>query len=109
MNKFIDNVGIPDTLIVDLASKQTRNKSTEVLKIICCMNMKTKAAEKGRRITQNHRTEFDICEVINQMESPRNEIQPSPAKPLGLWIGIQCTDPTSACPRCRPTTRYQKS
>jgi hypothetical protein len=62
LTEFIDDVGVPDTLVCDLASEQT-GKNTEVMKIIRRLHIKTRMAEKGRGITQNHRAETEILEV----------------------------------------------
>jgi hypothetical protein len=59
LTEFIDDVGIPDTLVCDLASEQT-GKHTEVIKIIRRMNIKTRMAEKeeGSHKTIELRTRF---------------------------------------------------
>jgi hypothetical protein len=62
LQDFTDDVGIPETLICDLASEQT-GKNTEVMKIIRRLHIKLHPAEKGRGITQNHRAETEIREV----------------------------------------------
>ena len=62
LSEFIDDVGVPDTLICDLAPEQT-GKQTGVMKLIRRRNIKTRNAEKGRGITQNQRTETEIREA----------------------------------------------
>ena len=62
LNKFISDVGIPDTLTCDLATEQT-GKNTEVVQLMRRMNIKPCMTEKGRGITQNSRAEAEIREV----------------------------------------------
>ena len=80
LTEFIDDVGIPDTLVCDLASEQT-GKHAEVMKIIRRMNIKTRMAEKGRGITQNHRAEAEICEVKTKWKARMRSSQVPPR----LW------------------------
>jgi hypothetical protein len=46
LNTFFDDVGVPAELTCDLASEQTR-KNTDVMKLICRLNIKLCHAEKG--------------------------------------------------------------
>jgi hypothetical protein len=80
LTEFIDDVGIPDTLVCDLASEQT-GKHAEVMKIIRRMNIKTRMAEKGRGITQNHRAEAEIREVKTKWKARMRSSQVPPR----LW------------------------
>ncbi len=52
LQKFTDDVGIPETLICNFASEQT-GKNAERMKIIHSANIKLQIAGKGRGITQN--------------------------------------------------------
>ena len=62
LQEFVDDVGIPETLVCDFASEQT-GKNSDVMKIIRHMNIKLQIAEKGRGITQNHQAETEIREI----------------------------------------------
>ena len=75
-----DDVGIPDTLVCDLASAQT-GKNTEVMRLIRQMHIKTRMAEKGRGITQNHRAETEIREVKTKWKARMQNSQ----VPTRLW------------------------
>jgi hypothetical protein len=57
LNEFINDVGIPDTLICDFASEQT-GKHTDVMKLIQRLQIRMLPAEKGRSTTQNHKAEL---------------------------------------------------
>ena len=78
--EFIDDVGIPDTLVCDLASEQT-GKNTEVMQLIRRMHIKMRMAEKGRGITQNHRAEAEIREVKTKWKTRMRSNQ----VPSRLW------------------------
>ena len=80
LQEFIDDVGIPETLVCDFASEQT-GKSTEVMKIIRGANIKLRIAEKGRGITQNHRAETEIREVKTKWKTRMRSNQ----VPARLW------------------------
>ena len=80
LSEFIDDVGIPDTLVCDLASKQT-GKNTEVMRLIRQMHIKTRMTEKGRGITQNHRAETEIREVKTKWKARMRNSQ----VPTRLW------------------------
>lgn len=80
LNEFIDDVGIPDTLICDMAAEQT-GKHTDVMKIVRRMNIKMRMAEKGRGITQNHRAETEIREVKTKWKARMRASQ----VPARLW------------------------
>ena len=62
LQQFIDEVGIPETLVCNFASKQT-GKNTEVMRILRQSNIKLRIAEKGCGITQNHRAETEIRQI----------------------------------------------
>ena len=62
LTDFADDVGIPGTLICDLASEQT-GKNADVLRTIQQLQIRLFPAEKGRGTTQNHRAETEIREV----------------------------------------------
>jgi hypothetical protein len=62
LQEFIDNIGIPETLVCDFASEQ-RGKNTEVMRIVGRLNIKLRIAEKGRGITQNCCAETEIRQI----------------------------------------------
>jgi len=62
LGEFSDDVGIPDTLICDLATEQT-GKNNEVAKLIRRLHITLLPAEKGHGTTQNHQAETEIREV----------------------------------------------
>ena len=62
LTEFIDDDGVPDTLVCDLATEQT-GKNSLVMKLICRFNIKMRLAVKGRGTTQNHQAETEIREV----------------------------------------------
>ncbi len=68
LSEFIDDVGIPGTLICDFATEQT-GKHAEVLKLIRRNQIRLLPAEKGRGTTQNHRAETEIQMRENQVPS----------------------------------------
>jgi hypothetical protein len=80
LNDFVDDVGIPGTLICDLATEQT-GKNTEVLKAIRRFQIRLLPAEKGRGTTQNHRAETEIREVKTKWKTRMRENQ----VPARLW------------------------
>ena len=80
LQEFIDDVGIPETLVCDFASEQT-GKHTEVMRIIRQSNIKLRIAEKGRGITQNHRAETEIREIKTKWKTRMRENQ----VPARLW------------------------
>ena len=80
LQEFIDDVGIPETLVCDFASEQT-GKNTEVMRIIRQSNIKLRPAEKGRGITQNHRAETEIREIKAKWKSRMRSNQ----VPTRLW------------------------
>jgi hypothetical protein len=61
LREFVDDVGIPNTLICDLATEQV-GTHTPMMKEIRQLRIKLHSAEKGRSI-QNHRAELEIREV----------------------------------------------
>jgi hypothetical protein len=80
LQDFIDDVGIPDSLVCDFASEQT-GKHTEVMKMIRQSNIRLRIAEKGRGITQNHRAETEIREIKTKWKTRMRENQ----VPTRLW------------------------
>jgi hypothetical protein len=80
LNEFVDDVGIPGTLICNLASEQT-GKNTEVLKAVRRFHIHLLPAEKGRGTTQNHRAETEIREVKTKWKTRMRENQ----VPTRLW------------------------
>ncbi len=62
LTEFIDDVGVPGTLICDFATEQT-GKNTEVMKVVRRNQIRLLLAEKGRGTTQNHRAETEIREI----------------------------------------------
>jgi hypothetical protein len=80
LSEFADDVGIPDTLICDLASEQT-GKHTDVIKLIRRLHIKLLPAEQGRGTTQNHRAETEIREVKTKWKARMRENQ----VPARLW------------------------
>jgi hypothetical protein len=61
LRDFVDDVGIPNTLICDLATEQV-GPHTPMMKEIRHMRIKMHNAEKGRS-SQNHRAETEIREL----------------------------------------------
>jgi hypothetical protein len=61
LREFIDDVGIPDELVCDLATEQV-GSHTPLMDIIRRYHIKTHFAEKGRS-KQNHRAEAEIREL----------------------------------------------
>jgi hypothetical protein len=61
LREFIDDVGVPDELVCDLATEQV-GIHTPVMDIIRRYHIKTHFAEKGRS-KQNHRAEAEIREL----------------------------------------------
>ena len=80
LQEFIDDVGIPETLVCDFASEQT-GKNTEVMRIIRQAHIKLRIAEQGRGITQNHRAEAEIREVKTKWKTRMQSHQ----VPARLW------------------------
>ncbi len=62
LTAFIDDVGIPGTLMCDLATEQT-GKNTDVMKLVQQFQIRLLSAKKGRGTTQNHKAETEIREV----------------------------------------------
>ena len=62
LTEFIDDVGIPGTLMCDLATEQT-GKNTDVMKLVRRFQIRLLSAEKERGTTQNHKAETEIREV----------------------------------------------
>jgi hypothetical protein len=87
LTEFVDDVGIPGTLICDLATEQT-GKNTEVLKAVRRFQIRLLPAEKGRGTTQNHRAETEIREVKTKWKTRMRENPgrsgPSTFRPLSL-------------------------
>jgi hypothetical protein len=61
LQEFIDDVGVPDELVCDLATEQV-GVHTLVMDIIRRHHIKMHFAEKGRS-KQNHRAELEIREL----------------------------------------------
>jgi hypothetical protein len=61
LRDFIDDVGVPDELVCDLATEQV-GVHTPVMQVICRHHIKMHYAEKGRS-KQNHRAETKIREL----------------------------------------------
>ncbi len=80
LQEFIDDVGVPDSLVCNFASEQT-GKQTEVMKLIRQSNIKLRIAEEGRGITQNHRAETEIREIKTKWKTRMRENQ----VPTRLW------------------------
>jgi hypothetical protein len=80
LTEFVDDVGIPGTLICDLATEQT-GKNTEVLKVVRRNQIRLQPAEKGRGTTQNHRAETEIREIKTKWRTRMRENQ----VPSQLW------------------------
>ena len=80
LSEFFDDVGIPETLICDLASEQT-GKKTEVMKLVRRHNIRMLPAEKSRGITQNSKAESEIREVKTKWKVRMRECQ----VPSRLW------------------------
>lgn len=80
LSEFIDDVGIPETLICDLATEQT-GQHTEVLKVIRRNQIRLLPAEKGRGTTHNHRAETEIREIKSKWRNRMRENQ----VPSRLW------------------------
>ncbi len=80
LREFVDDVGIPNSLVWDFASEQT-GKHTDVMKRIRQLNIKLRIAENGRGITQNHRAETEIREIKTKWKTRMRENQ----VPTRLW------------------------
>ena len=81
LQEFIDDCGVPGTLICDIASEQT-GKNTDVFKIIRRSHIKLRpGAEKGHGITQNHRAETEIREIKTKWKTRMQANQ----APSWLW------------------------
>ena len=80
LQEFIDDVGIPETLVCDFASEQT-GENTEVMRIVRQSNINLRIAEKGRGITQNHRAETEIREIKTKWKTRMRSNQ----VPARLW------------------------
>jgi hypothetical protein len=80
LGEFVDDVGIPDKLICDLATEQT-GKHTEVMRMIRRLHINLMPAEKGRGTTQNHRAETEIREVKTKWKTRMRQNQ----VPSRLW------------------------
>ena len=61
LQDFADYVGIPDTLVCDLATEQT-GRNTPMMKEVRRLRIRMKNAEKGRS-NQNHKAETEIREL----------------------------------------------
>ena len=104
LQEFIDDVGIPETLVCDFASEQT-GKNTDVMQIIRQSNIKLQPAEKGRGITQNHRAETEIREIKTKWKSCMQSNQ----VPNQLWeYGLEYIAEIQiySCARNRSATRH---
>jgi hypothetical protein len=80
LSEFVDDVGVPDTLVCDLTPKQT-GKHTDVMQLIRRRRIKTRNTEKGRGVTQNHRAETEIREVETKWKARMQSSQ----VPSHLW------------------------
>ncbi|KAI2507370.1 Reverse transcriptase (RNA-dependent DNA polymerase) [Fragilaria crotonensis] len=80
LTEFIDDVGVPGTLICDFATEQT-GKNTEVMKVVRRNQIRLLLAEKGRGTTQNHRAETEIREIKTKWKTRMRENQ----VPSRLW------------------------
>jgi hypothetical protein len=58
LQDFADDVGIPDTLICDLATEQT-GRNTPMMQVVRRLRIRMRNAEKGRS-NQNHKAETEI-------------------------------------------------
>ena len=72
LGEFVEDVGIPGTLICDLATEQT-GKNTEVLKAVRLFHIRLLPAEIGRGTTQNHQAETEIREVKTKWKTTMRE------------------------------------
>ena len=64
---FADDVGIPDTLVCDLATEQT-GKNTPMMKEVRRLRIRMQNAEKGCS-NQNHKAETEIRELKKQWKT----------------------------------------
>jgi hypothetical protein len=80
LTEFIDDVGIPGTLMCDLATEQT-GKHTDVMKLVRRFQIRLLSAEKGRGTTQNHKAETEIREVKTKWKIRMRENR----VPARLW------------------------
>jgi hypothetical protein len=80
LNTFFDDVGVPAELTCNLASEQTC-KNTDVMKLIFCLNVKLRHAEKGQGITHNSKAETEIWEIKTKWKARMQEAQ----IPSRLW------------------------
>jgi hypothetical protein len=76
---FVDDVGIPNTLICDLATEQV-GPHTPMMKEIRRVSIKLHNSEKGRS-TQNHRAETEIRELKRRWKAQMIEKN----VPARLW------------------------
>jgi hypothetical protein len=79
LNDFVDDVGIPNTLICDLATEQV-GPHTPMMKEIRKLRIKLHNSEKGRS-SQNHRAETEIRELKRRWKARMVERQVPPR----LW------------------------
>lgn len=81
LTEFVDDVGVPGTLICDFAVEQS-GKNTEVLEIVRRRHqIRLLPAEKGRGTTQNHKAETEIREIKTKWKTRMRENQ----VPSRLW------------------------
>lgn len=62
LRELIDDVGIPNKLVCDLATEQVRHHTTPVMTVIQQYRIHLYNAEKGQT-KQNHCAETEICEL----------------------------------------------
>ena len=80
LTEFVDDVGVPGTLICDFATGQT-GKNTKVMKVIRRNQIRLLPAEKGRGTKRNHKAETEIREIKTKWKTRMRKNQ----VPSRLW------------------------
>jgi hypothetical protein len=101
LREFVDDVGIPNILICDLATEQV-GTHTPMMKEIRQLCIKLHSAEKGQSI-QNHRAELEIREVKRQWKARMVEQKvPSRLWDYGIVYVAEILSITARSTTCRP-------
>jgi hypothetical protein len=90
LNEIVDDVGIPNTLICDLATEQV-GPHAPMIKEIPQLRIKLHNSEKGRS-TQNHRAETEIRELKCRWKARMIEKQVPARSLVGLWCRVFVRD-----------------
>jgi hypothetical protein len=101
LREFIDDVGVPETLICDLATEQV-GQHTPMMREIRRFHIKVHNAEKGRS-NQNHRAETEIRELKSKWKHRmRDKHIPSRLWDYGLVYIAELMSITARGPYGRP-------